>query len=53
MTLDVPKRCETLISFIFILAGRSEMKTFYLGLLKNFKFEMGHKNASIYFSLDT
>ena len=47
------KGCETVISFIFILAGRSEMRTFYLELLQNFKFEVGHKNVSIYFSLDT
>ena len=53
MTLDVPKRCETVFSFIFTLAGRSEMRTFYLELLQNFKFEVGHKNVSIYFSLDT
>ena len=47
------KGCETVFSFISILAGRSEMRTFYLELLKNFKFEVGHKNVSIYFSLDT
>ena len=47
------KECETVFSFIFILAGRSEMRTFYLELLQNFKFEVGHKNVSIYFSLDT
>ena len=45
--------CETVFSFIFILAGRSEMITFYLELLKNFEIEVGHKNVSIYFSLDT
>ena len=45
--------CNTFFSLIFILAGRSEMRTFYLELLKNFKFEVGHKNVSIYFSLDT
>ena len=47
------KECEIVFSFIFILAGRSEMRTFYLELLQNFKFEVGHKNVSIYFSLDT
>ena len=47
------KGCETVFSFISILAGRSEMRTFYLELLKNFQFEVGHKNVSIYFSLDT
>ena len=47
------KGCETVFSFISILAGRSEMRTFYLELLQNFKFEVGHKNVSIYFSLDT
>ena len=47
------KGCETVFSFISILAGRSAMRTFYLELLKNFKFEVGHKNVSIYFSLDT
>ena len=54
MALDLSKKeCETVFSFIFILAGRSEMRTFYLELLQNFKFEVGHKNVSIYFSLDT
>ena len=47
------KGCETVFSFISILAGRSGMRTFYLELLKNFNFEVGHKNVSIYFSLDT
>ena len=47
------KGCKTVFSFISILAGRSEMRTFHLELLKNFKFEVGHKNVSIYFSLDT
>ena len=47
------KECETVFSFIFILAGRSEMRKFYLELLQNFKFEVGHKNVSTYFSLDT
>ena len=42
-----------MFSFISILAGRSGMRTFYLELLKNFKFEVGHKNVSIYLSLDT
>ena len=47
------KGCETVFSFISILAGRSKMRTFYLELLKNFKCEAGHKIVSIYFSLDT
>ena len=47
------KGCKTVFSFLFILAGRSEMRTFYLELLKNFKCEAGHKIVSIYFSLDT
>ena len=47
------KGCETVFSFHFILSGRSEMRTFYLEILKNFKFEVGHKNVSIHFGLDT
>ena len=47
------KGCEPLFPFLFILAGRSEMITFYLELLKNFEIEVGHENVSIYFSLDT
>ena len=49
MTLDVPKRCELVVSFIFILAGRSKWEHYICTLWKTLGLKWEIYNVSSFF----